>query len=189
MEVLDRPIIATPAGPPLAPPVEIDERAARRALRRQIARLERDLGAVLVCAPPDGTVEVGVPAHGGARLLSLGELEALRDAMAERLGRARSALAARAEVEEANRRLVERMMLDPAAHKFVRVSRADVGERGCGGWHVRPRLGIVGMLAGWWQVKLSSGCPLAGRLAAADTPAGLAARRGSRVGHRRFLCG
>jgi hypothetical protein len=28
-------------------------------------------------------------------------------------------------------------------------------------WHVRPRLGLVGMLAGWWQVKLSSGCPLA----------------------------
>jgi hypothetical protein len=27
---------------------------------------------------------------------------------------------------------------------------------------VRPRLGLIGMLMGWWQVKLSSGCPLAG---------------------------
>jgi hypothetical protein len=26
---------------------------------------------------------------------------------------------------------------------------------------VRPRLGLIGMLMGWWQVKLSSGCPLA----------------------------
>jgi hypothetical protein len=25
---------------------------------------------------------------------------------------------------------------------------------------VRPRLGLIGMLMGWWQVKLSSGCPL-----------------------------
>jgi hypothetical protein len=25
---------------------------------------------------------------------------------------------------------------------------------------VRPRLGLIGMLCGWWQVKLSSGCPL-----------------------------
>ena len=24
-----------------------------------------------------------------------------------------------------------------------------------------PRLGLIGMLMGWWQVKLSSGCPLA----------------------------
>jgi hypothetical protein len=42
----------------------------------------------------------------------------------------------------------------------VRVSREDIGERGCGHWEVRPRLGLVGMLMGWWQVKLSSGCPL-----------------------------
>jgi hypothetical protein len=27
---------------------------------------------------------------------------------------------------------------------------------------VRPRLGLIGMLMGWWQVKLSSGCPLPG---------------------------
>ena len=63
--------------------------------------------------------------------------------------------------EEHNRRLIERMMLDPGRYKFVRVSREDIGERGCGHWHVRPRLGLIGMLMGWWQVKLSSGCPLA----------------------------
>jgi hypothetical protein len=31
----------------------------------------------------------------------------------------------------------------------------------CRTWHVRPRFGVIGMLAGWWHVKLSSGCPLA----------------------------
>ena len=53
------------------------------------------------------------------------------------------------------------MLRDPARHRFVRISAADVGEPGCGVWHVRPRLGLIGMLMGWWQVKLSSGCPLA----------------------------
>ena len=33
------------------------------------------------------------------------------------------------------------------------------GEPGCGAYVVRPRLGLIGMLAGWWEVKLSSGCP------------------------------
>jgi hypothetical protein len=43
----------------------------------------------------------------------------------------------------------------------VRVANRDLGENGCGVWQVRPRLGLIGMLMGWWQVKLSSGCPLA----------------------------
>src|SRR5688572_15886211 len=97
----------------------------------------------------------------GPRLLSLGELERLRDDLSARLRTARGDLAQRTAREEECRRLIERMMLDPAAYKRVRVSREDIGERGCGHWHVRPRLGIVGMLMGWWQVKLSSGCPLA----------------------------
>jgi hypothetical protein len=52
------------------------------------------------------------------------------------------------------------MLLDPARHRHVRIRRRELGESGCGVWHVRPRLGLVGMLMGWWQVKLSSGCPL-----------------------------
>jgi hypothetical protein len=34
-----------------------------------------------------------------------------------------------------------------------------VGARGCGDWHVRPRLGLLGMLMNWWRVVVSSGCP------------------------------
>ena len=57
---------------------------------------------------------------------------------------------------------LERMLLEPGAYRFVRIARAELGEPGCGVWEVRPRLGLIGMLMGWWQVKLSSGCPLAG---------------------------
>jgi hypothetical protein len=63
-------------------------------------------------------------------------------------------------VQAANRLRLEHMLLEPAKHRFASVSCHDLGEPGCGVWHVRPRLGLIGMLMGWWQVKLSSGCPL-----------------------------
>jgi hypothetical protein len=52
------------------------------------------------------------------------------------------------------------MQRDPARYRHVRLPVKDLGESGCGVWEVRPRLGLIGMLAGWWQLKLSSGCPL-----------------------------
>jgi hypothetical protein len=140
--------------------VETDERAARRSLREQISKLERDLADAFVSAYPHALREWPATGRGGPRVLGLGELERLRDDLAERLRRTRAAIAARAEFEERNRIMLERMLADPARHKWVRVARADVGTPGCGHYHVRPRLGIVGMLMGWWQVKLSSGCPL-----------------------------
>jgi len=63
------------------------------------------------------------------------------------------------------------MLAAPENFKWVQVSRADIGEPGCGHWHSRPRLGPIGMLMGWWRVKVSSGCPLAGRLAAVEQEA------------------
>jgi hypothetical protein len=160
VELLEQQARVLPAQPRKPVEVEVDERAARRSLREQIAKLERELGDVLVSAYPRVGIDVSVRARGGPRLLALGELEHVRDALAERLRTARGALAERTAIEEENRRLIERMMLAPARHKFVRVSREDIGERGCGHWEVRPRLGLIGMLMGWWQVKLSSGCPL-----------------------------
>jgi hypothetical protein len=90
----------------------------------------------------------------------MGELEVLRDALARRLAAARRELAERLEAEEASRLLMEAALADPAAHRWVRVSHRDIGEPGCRDWHVRPRLGLLGMLAGWWRVVVSSGCPL-----------------------------
>jgi hypothetical protein len=141
--------------------VESDDRAARRTLQRQIARLERELADAIVAAFPHVPVPEAPPSPRGPRLLDLGELERVRDDLAERVHGARLAIAERAEHEARSRALLEAMLRDPARHKWVRVWAADVGERSCGAYHVRPRLGIVGMLMGWWHVKVSSGCPLA----------------------------
>jgi hypothetical protein len=140
-----------------------EEREARRALRIQIARLERALADAFVSAFPTPTLalEVSVPAAGGPRVLTLGELESLRDALIERLAQARATLAEHHDAQARNRELLEQVRLEPGRYKYFRIASADLGEGGCGEWHVRPRLGLVGMLAGWWQVKLSSGCPLA----------------------------
>jgi hypothetical protein len=138
-----------------------DERAARSQLRAQIARLEAQLSDALISAFPYGHVDTAVPAPGGPHVLGLGELERVRDALAARVAGARAELRERTERQAASRALLERMLLEPGRHRFVRVANRDLGQPGCGVWHVRPRLGLIGMLAGWWQVKLSSGCPLA----------------------------
>jgi hypothetical protein len=138
-------------------------RAARRSLRDQIARLEGQLADTFVTAfEMGGQPEPPSPAHAGPRLLSLGELEVIRDELAQRLRGARAAITRRADEQAEKRLLLERMLLEPGRHRFYRVSCRDLGEPGCGVWQVRPRLGLIGMLMGWWQVKLSSGCPLAG---------------------------
>jgi hypothetical protein len=130
-------------------------------MRFQIDRLERELSDAFVTAYPLGGLdEVPGPVARDARVLTLGELERVRDELAERLRAARVTISERAEVQVARRVALERMLLDPARHRYERISCRELGEPGCGVWHVRPRLGLVGMFMGWWQVKLSSGCPL-----------------------------
>jgi hypothetical protein len=138
---------------------EVDERAARRTLRDQIAHLEREHAAALIAA----RLPAGPPGvrSSGPRLLGLGELERIRDDLAGRVAGVREQAARQGERQAAKRVLIERMLLHPGEYKWVRVSNADIGEPGCKSWHVVPRLGLVGMLAGWWHVKISSGCPLA----------------------------
>jgi hypothetical protein len=150
---------------PLAPLRDGElERGARRQLRTQIATLEAQLSEALVTAFPHGAVSTAVPAPGGVggpRILSLGELEGVRDALADRVAGARAELEARGVAQERKRIALEKILLEPGRYKFARISQAELGVGGCGVWQVRPRLGIIGMLAGWWHVKLSSGCPLA----------------------------
>jgi hypothetical protein len=145
-----------------APPAvtEEAERAARRSLRAQIDKLERELSDAFVTAFEMGRLRLPRGRGGQPHLLSLGELEQVRDELAERLRQARVAISLRGEQQVANRVLLERMLLEPGKYRFARISRHDIGEPGCGVWEVRPRLGLIGMLMGWWQVKLSSGCPL-----------------------------
>lgn len=138
-----------------------DERLARAELRRQIGRLERELAALFAEAFQRVEIDTAVPAGvAEPRIANLGELERIRDALAIRISEARVALVRRAELETSNREALERMLADPSAHRWERISRADLGEPGCGHWHSRPRLGLLGMLMGWWRVKVSSGCPL-----------------------------
>ncbi|HEU4599633.1 MAG TPA: hypothetical protein VFS26_07795 [Solirubrobacterales bacterium] len=149
--------------------IEVDEGLARRDLRRQIGQLEHELSGLVAEGFGRVEIESGVAAGAaGPRVLGLGELERVRDELADRVAEARTALAERARVESDNRELLRRMLADPRRFKWLRVHRADVGEPGCGAWHSLPVLGPVGMLMGWWRVKVSSGCPLAGRLAAVD---------------------
>lgn len=146
-----------------------DERLARAELRRQIGRLEAQLGSLVAEAFPRVRVDAAVAAVSSEpRALGLGDLEAIRDSLANRIAEVRAALRERAELETRNRELLERMLDAPAEHKWLRISRADIGEPGCGHWHSRPLLGPLGMLMSWWRVRVSSGCPLAGRLAAVE---------------------
>jgi hypothetical protein len=138
------------------------ERAARDALRGQIAKLERELSAYVAgCFPHIPATPAGDGARGGARLLTLEELELQRDRLVAGVQKVRAQALARIELEMRSQELLERMKLEPGRYKFVRLPLADLGQGKCGAWQVRPRLGLIGMLAGWWELKLSSGCPLA----------------------------
>ena len=138
-----------------------DERAARRSLRGQIARLERACSRVVadgfpyIAAPADANVPGDCPL-----LLSFAELERLRDRLVWQVHELHHQAAEHTEHVCRSRELLERMQLEPGRYKFMRLPVANLGQGGCGAWEVRPRLGLIGMLAGWWHVKLSSGCPL-----------------------------
>ena len=137
------------------------ERAARADLRRQIAKLEAELGDLFTNAFPRAGISYDVVPAGGPRILGIGELEEVRDRLLSRLADVRGILSDRAYVEERNRELLRRLIAEPERYRWVRVSNEDVGEPGCRHWHSKPRFGVLGMLMGWWRVKLSSGCPLA----------------------------
>jgi hypothetical protein len=137
----------------------LDEVAARRTLREQVARLERELSALFTSAYPRRGLDWTVPSPGGPRVLGIGELESLRDDLAARVEDARRTLRDQGYVEQHNRRRIEALIAEPQRFKWVRISNQDIGEPGCKFWHSRPRLGLIGMLMGWWRVRISSGCP------------------------------
>ena len=144
------PVVITPA------PVVLDERAARRDLRDQIARLERDLARSLAQEFPRREPARAVrsaSAQAGPRLLTLGQLERVRDELADRVAALR---------DRPGHARLEAMSAAPERHRWAVVTSADLGEPGCTVWQVRPRLGPIGMLMGWWRVTMSSGCPLPG---------------------------
>ncbi|HTD08177.1 MAG TPA: hypothetical protein VK680_04745 [Solirubrobacteraceae bacterium] len=141
---------------------QVAERAARASLRTQIARLEQQRSAIVgdhfphICAP----VVIPAGAGYGPALLDLGELERSRDRLAAAVQELRARVVERVEHERQAHEQLQRMRLEPGRYKFARLPVRDLGQGVCGVWEVRPRLGLIGMLAGWWELKLSSGCPL-----------------------------
>lgn len=140
--------------------------AARRELRRQIGRLEaqlaghvRDLSGE---APVSGGTAVGT-------ILGVEELELTRDRLVAQLSEAQRAASERAEAEAAARVHRVAMYRDPRAHRWERITAAQAGEAGCVEYRVVPRYGPLGLLLGWWRVKVSGGCPLAAPREAART--------------------
>jgi AcrR family transcriptional regulator len=138
---------------------EVDERAARRTLRSQIARLEGELATLFGSTRPGDELDWQVGSLGGPRVLDVGDLEALRDDLATRVEDIRRALSERAKEEEETRLQLEDTLAKPSEHKWVHISNEDLGEPGCKHFRSTPRLGLIGMLMGWWRVKISSGCP------------------------------
>ena len=138
---------------------------------RQIAGLERRLSDTLIACLPYGDAAASAPAlparrdaaarpARGPRVLDLGELERARDELAARLSAARAELHRRGERDGPGPRPPRARCASSPAATASSASRApSSGEGRCGVWQVRPRLGLLGMLMGWWEVKLSSGCP------------------------------
>jgi hypothetical protein len=133
----------------------------RDSLRRQIGLLERRLGELFAAAFPRKGIDFSVAAPGGPRVLGVAELEAVRDRLAVRLREAEAELAAQGRREERNRAMLEEMLVAPERYRGVVIRARDIGESSCRTWASEPRFGLLGMLCGWWRVKVSSGCPLA----------------------------
>lgn len=151
--------------PPLATPADL--RAARRALRDQVERLERQLARVQIVdftrGARDRIVDDALaPAPPPTpRLLSLEQLEALRDELVVRLHDAETVVRERRAREQSGRERLVEMYREPERHRFEQLTNADLGQPGCRTYAVRPRLGLIGILSGWWRLTVSSGCPLA----------------------------
>src|SRR4029079_1929526 len=98
-----------------------DERAARRSLLAQVSHLEAELASLFCSTWPRKGFAWDVPGRGGPRLLSMAELEELRDDLAARVQNGRRALSDRTYAEEGNRQLIEEMIIDTAATRGTRV--------------------------------------------------------------------
>lgn len=143
-----------------------DDAALRRELRRQIGRLEVELAAYT--DSHKGTGETRHPLlRPKGHVAGVEELEMIRSDLTRRLAASRAAAERRGEREELARGRIEEMIRDPERHRWEIVTSDETGDVGCKNWRVVPKYGPAGAIMGWWRVKVSSGCPLAGPLEAA----------------------
>ena len=142
----------------VSPRIDTD-RAQRREFMRHIERLERELQQVLCALTPANRRMLASVSTARPHLLSLAELELVRDGLLADLSRAEETLATQVHSRREKRILLKRMTEEPVKFRWARVTTIDLGELGCQSWEVVPKLGPVGMLANWWRVRISSGCP------------------------------
>ena len=169
---------ASPAAiPPTKPPADPDggdPATLRSELRRQIAHLEEELSNYAwedqrESEPGSGSMPNRGPI---ARLTGVEELVEARDRLIDRVTALRADAKLRGDRQEGARAHIESMIRNPTGHRWERISREDVGETGCGEWRVVPKFGPIGAIMGWWRVKVSSGCPRRGPLAAVNHSTG-----------------
>lgn len=138
--------------------LEADQAAARRELRRQIARLEAELAAYPGARSKKRHHPASMPA---GHVAGFDELSKTRDELVERLRAARKEADRKGAREAKARSRRERMIGDPEAFRWQRIGNEECGDPGCGELRAVPRFGPIGQLTSWWRVKVSSGCPLA----------------------------
>src|SRR5215208_1619430 len=93
--------------PVLRTPAELDERAARAELCKQIARLEGQLAGHVTSAFPRSPTPPPIGGSRGARLQTLAELEDRRDRLAESVAHVRRQLDEQGRRQEAARGRLE----------------------------------------------------------------------------------
>jgi DNA-binding transcriptional regulator YhcF (GntR family) len=158
-----RPRESAPPHHPELPDLEGgDSRVGRQELRRQIARLEAQLASYSERPRASVDTRPAGPRQPTPHVAGLAELERTRDLLLAELKAAVQDAEARGRRQSAQRRRVERMAADPKRHKWEWVSSEDLGEPGCKNFDVAPRWGPVGAAMGWWRIRVSGGCPLAG---------------------------
>lgn len=145
-----------------------DSAAMRRDLREQIERIERELAIYAWDDPLQPAPKGPATAVPVGRVADVATLERIRGQMINRLARLRGDVERRGASEQRARTRVEGMIVEPSAHRWEVVTSEQAGEPGCKSWRVVPRFGPFGAVMGWWRVKVSSGCPAAGPLAAAS---------------------
>jgi DNA-binding transcriptional regulator YhcF (GntR family) len=133
-----------------------DEAAARRELRRQIARLEVELASYPESRSPRDRHPLLRPK---GHVADFEELTTIRDEMMAQLKNARRRAEQRGEREARARARRERVIGEPENHRWERIGADECGDPACGELRAVPRFGPIGAVAGWWRVKVSSGCP------------------------------
>ena len=135
---------------------DLDAKALRKELRRQIARIEREIATYVRHdrrEPPPQRVPSAVPT---ARVASVEDLQRTRSELIDRLLRLRKEAERRGAREQRARSHVEGMVDDPAAHRGEVVTIAEAGDPDRTTWRVVPRYGPFGAILGWWRVEARS---------------------------------